>query len=78
MTFSQAQTACLSDGTTLTSITDAYEQAYVETQLHVMGDNPLWVGLVDDKVSFTPCRLQAWHSLKRILLVNLMAPPWLA
>ena len=59
MTFSQAQTACLSDGTTLASITDSYEQAYVETQLHVMGNNPLWVGLVDDKVSLTHCSLQA-------------------
>ena len=50
MTFTQAQTACESDGTSLASIIDTYEQAFVETQLHSMGDNPLWVGLVDDKV----------------------------
>ena len=50
MNFQAAQTACQSDGTNLASIIDSYEQAFVETQLHIMGDNPLWIGLADDKV----------------------------
>ncbi|XP_072020262.1 macrophage mannose receptor 1-like [Amphiura filiformis] len=60
MTFDDAQTACKADGTDLASIKDVYEQAFVETRLHVMGDNPLWVGLVDDKVAGEYSWVDGW------------------
>ena len=50
--FAKANDACKSDGTNLASISNVYEQAFVETIVHsTEGADALWIGLVDDKVS---------------------------
>ncbi|XP_063953416.1 macrophage mannose receptor 1-like isoform X1 [Lytechinus pictus] len=53
MSYSDAIQACRNEGadTTLASIIDTYENAFVETLLHYNGDVMLWLGLLDDKAS---------------------------
>ncbi|XP_072020680.1 macrophage mannose receptor 1-like isoform X2 [Amphiura filiformis] len=48
--FSAAVDVCKSGGTGLATITDAYEEAFVETLLHSSGGEALWIGLMNDEI----------------------------
>ena len=51
MTFDAAKTYCENDGTILATISDGYQEAFVETMVAKYGGEQLWIGLVDDEVS---------------------------
>ena len=41
---------CEGDGTVLATITDGFQQAFLETQLFKNGEESLWTGLLNDQV----------------------------
>ena len=46
-TYEEARAVCEEDGTTLATIKDGYEEAFVETLMYTNGLRYVWIGLTD-------------------------------
>lgn len=49
--YDQARDKCASEGASLATIDDTYDQAFVELTLHINEGNDAWIGLRDTNVS---------------------------
>ena len=50
LSFSQAKAYCEGEGTVLATISDGFQQAFVETQVFKNGGDSVYIGLLNDQV----------------------------